>query len=358
MSAGKAQLTPTPRLAGFGLLASFALVLVTLLVLVFPSGSEYAAFTSAAQPDAYSVAYLDVLTRANPKEHDLRLVYGRQLAALGRYDEAWRAIAPVLGDARLGAEAKELALDVGLARARAMPEGGPERAAAFADVHARLSELLPLARSVARSEALANLALELDDPRLASEFYLDLAVRHPGARSRYLAAAARWQRAAGDDEAASLTYRSAHDTSASPVDAIDYAVLAVASLESADRPVVAADLAASFAALHPSDARILAAATRLATANSRAVVARDLGRRLLALAPGDEDVMREQVQRELAAGDPRASLQLLDKLVARHPDEYGLRLLRARVAEWAGDLDTSVLDLQWLIAHRQEAPPP
>lgn len=351
-------LPKTPRLAGLPLLVSFTIVLVALLALVFPTGSEYAAFTSETKPDAYSIAYLEVLTRANPKELELRLVYARQLSALGRYEDAFVAIQPVLADARLAADAKQFALDVGLARARALPEGDTRRAAAFSDVHARLVDLLTLPRTPTRGEELARLALELGDPRLASDYYLELAAQQPNGRAGHLANAAKWLRAAGDNTGASTHYRSAHDSAATPTEAVDNALLAIASLESANRPGAAADLAAELALSHPKDPRVLSLATRLATANSRAPVAREMGRRLLALSPEDEAVMRDQAQRELAAADAKSSLLLLNKLVARHPDEYGLRYQRARVAEWAGDLDTAERDLMWLVGHRREAPAP
>lgn len=348
----------TPRLAGLPLLVSFTVVLVTLLALVFPTGSEYAAFNSETKPDAYSIAYLEVLTRANPKELELRMVYARQLAALGRFDEAFTAIQPVLADARLALDAKQFALDVGLARARAFAEGDPRRAPAFEDVHTRLVDLLTLPRTPARGEELAKLALELDDPRLASDYYLELAAQQPNGRARHLANAAKWLRASGDNMGASTHYRSAHDSAATPTEAVDAAVLAIASLESDDKPAAAANLAAELVLAHPKEPRLLAAATRLATANSRAAVARDMGRRLLALNPEDDAVMRDQAQRELAATDAKSSLQILHKLVARHPDEYGLHYQRARVSEWAGDLDTAERDLLWLVAHRREAPAP
>jgi len=44
-----------------------------------PTGKEYADLTSVTTPDRYSIAYLDVLTRANPEEIELRLVYVKQL---------------------------------------------------------------------------------------------------------------------------------------------------------------------------------------------------------------------------------------------------------------------------------------
>jgi len=356
LSASDAALhaAPAPRLAGLPLLFVSGVVLVALLAVVFPTGREYAAFTSETKPDAYSLAYLEVLTRANPRQLDLRLVYAKQLATLGRYDEALAAATPVLSDPRLGLDAKNLRLDVSLARARAIAERDPRRAAAFVDVHAQVRALLAPALGSERREDLAKLALELDDPWLAADFYLALANTGGVARPRHLANAERWLRASGDNARAAQQYRLAHDAAKTPHEAVDYALLAVASLESGNRVHEAADLAAEYARLHAAHVRVLATATRLATACARPAAARELGRRWLALAPDDEQASRDQVGRELGAADPKAALQLLNRLLARHPDDYNLHYQRARVAEWAGDLDTTERDLLWLVSHTKE----
>jgi polysaccharide biosynthesis protein PelB len=345
----------TPRLAGWPMLVAFSFVLVSLLALVFPTGREYAALTPETKADAYSIAYLEVLTRANPNELELRIVYAKQLATLGRYDEALAALERVIRDARLGPEARHLALDFRLARARATPEGDPRRDERFRVVHALLGALIAVPRSVPRSIELAELALSLDDPKLAVVYYDDLATRDPPRRAEHLATAGRWLVAAGDNVAAAARYRAAHDAAAEPAKA-DYAALAVAAIEANDDVRGAADLADVFVSAHPTDPKILALAARLATACGHAAAARAHGRRLLTIRPNDETVLREQTQRELAVTDLRAALELLNRLVARHPNEYALRVQRARVAEWAHDLDTAEKDLLWLVAHRNEAP--
>jgi polysaccharide biosynthesis protein PelB len=345
----------SPRVAGLPSLIGFTVVLVSLLTLVFPTGSEYAELTTVTKPDAYSVAYLEVLTRANPQEQELRLVYARQLGMLGRYDDAIQAIAPVQNTRPVGLAAKSLRLDLQLARARSISENDPARRdLAFVEVLRLLHEQADLQQTPQRNEALASLALELNDPKLAAQLYLKLAAQRPTEGARFHALAARWLRAGGDNLQAANSYQTACSLAKDPAEARDHALSAIQSIEADNKPVVAADLAAKYANEMPKDATILAEATRLATACGRLEAARTFGRKHLALVPNDDVAMRAQVTRELGMADPKAAMILLNKLVAHHPDDYDLRVLRVRTAEWAGDLDTAERDLIWLVAHTRK----
>src|SRR5687767_5653931 len=84
---------PDPVLAGAPLLIGFAFMMGIVIAVVFPTGREYAEVTSKQKVDAYSIAYLAVVTRADPKDSHLRFVYVRQLAQLGRWDEALKVLA-------------------------------------------------------------------------------------------------------------------------------------------------------------------------------------------------------------------------------------------------------------------------
>src|SRR6185369_14055789 len=107
---------------------------------------EYAELTAVSKPDAYSIAYLEVLTRANPEEAELRLVYARQLGMLGRYDQAITALTPALAKRRRP-DLLNLQMDLFLARARSIPEGNPRRRSELAEVHRQLGELATLDQS-------------------------------------------------------------------------------------------------------------------------------------------------------------------------------------------------------------------
>lgn len=341
------------RLAGVPALVGFALVLVGLLALVLPTGSEYAELAATAGSDAYSLAYLEVLTRANPRDVDLRLVYARQLGVQGRYDDALATLAPAVGDTRLGARARDLRLELRLSRARGFAEGDARRDAAFADVREDMTAIAGRQLPRERAEQLAKLALELGETRLAADLYERVAKAETGAeRAELLARAGQWLRATGNSRAAAEAYQAAATASeSSPASSLSYATLAVASLESDNRVPDAADLAEKVAAKHWGDPNAVALASRLAMACGRPGPARTFGRRLLELSPQDETLMRDQVSRELGVGDRSAALALLNKLVAMHPDDFDLRVLRARVAEWASDLETTQRDLEWLVAH-------
>src|SRR5689334_7026198 len=79
------------RLAGPFLIVAFAAVFAGMLVAVFPPSDEYADFASTQQPNAFSVAYLQALSRANPNDDKIRLVYARHLANVGRAADALEA---------------------------------------------------------------------------------------------------------------------------------------------------------------------------------------------------------------------------------------------------------------------------
>src|SRR4051794_36167913 len=161
------------------------------MTVVCPTGREYAALSDKQRADAYSIAYLTVLTRADPRDTNLRIVFVRQLAQLGRWDEALQA----LGDS---VETRALRLELLLAKARAIPRDDPGRDHAFGVVHAELTahaEAFP--KTQARS--LAALALELEDPLLAATFYVSAAEADvPPGRAASFADAGRWFIAGGD----------------------------------------------------------------------------------------------------------------------------------------------------------------
>lgn len=345
------------RLASVPLLVGFAFSLGGVLAAVFPTRREYAELADDRAPDAYSLAYLQVLTRASPKDEHLRLIYVRHLFALGRYDEALEALGPALGVLRDDGETQALDLELLVARARAIPEGDARRGQAWERVERKLERLVELPQPVDRLERQAKLALELERPRLASEYYLRAAAQSLDDGPRMLAEAAKWMRASGDGVGAANRYREAADEERDPERARRDALLAIASLESEDRVPDAANLAGVYLRRWPDDRELLGRAVDLSSRCERMSAARDYGRRLLALDPGSEQLREQQVRLELAAGDVRAALPLVQRLVGSRPNDARLHHAAARIAEWAGRPDLALQEWLWLLGHRQPQAP-
>lgn len=337
-----------PLLAGAPLLIGFAFIMGIVMTVVFPTGREYAELSNERGADAYSIAYLTVLTRANPHDVDLRIVYVRQLAELGRWDQALAVLAQTPAGGRRSADVRALRLELMLAKARELPVETDARSVALAAVHGELVSFIAIAPKE-RARELALLALELSDPELAARFYLVAAeVGSSSERGAALAAAGRWFRAAGDGDRAAKSYRRAADVSADPMQKGAYLIDAADALEASAGACAGASVlepAASTSVHVP----LVRRATELVVRCDRPADAKRLGRRLVALSGDDAEEMKLQVRRELEAGDAAGALALLRKLVSSRPDDPVLREATARVAEWAGQPQVALRQWLWLL---------
>jgi hypothetical protein len=323
--------------------------LIGLIAVVFPTRAEYAHLSDIGHPDHHSLAYLAVLVRASPKDVDLRLVYVRQLADIGRFADAIAALGPALDDPRTATTAFELQLDLKLSLARSLPEGSAERAKAFAAVVELLPTAIARAGSVARLEALETLAASLEKPVLSAEAVLRMVeLSPPDKRAELRARAAKWFLSGGAHARAAELLSAAALSETDLTKAKQLAVRALAAFEAHDVHA-AADMAAIFAKRWWTDAAIVAEGARLAEAAGRARTARDFGRQLVTLGPVTEALLRKQAKRELAAGDPNAALSVVDRLIALSPNDPALRENRAHIAEWAAKPETALADWLWLL---------
>jgi hypothetical protein len=330
------------------MVVGISLAIGALLAAVLPTRQQYA-LTTEHPPDVQSLGYLEVLTRASPSDESLRLVYVRQLAALGRFSAALEALGPA-SPADRDPRTVNLRFDLLLASARSIPEGTAERAAAFDRVKHELKELRTVPQTPSRLRELAAIALELGEPYTAAEYLLGVATLSPPRdRPPVLAAAAAWLRAANDGTRAAMYFREAADGEADRARASTYASAAVDALEANDNVGGAAEVAASYAERFAGDASWLERAAKLATAADRPYAARDLGRRLIGADPENEPHLVDQVRRELSASDPRGALVLVKRIAAMHPDEPHWRHVEARIAEWAGDPALALGDWLWLL---------
>ncbi len=338
-------------LAGSRLLVEFAFVLGAGLAAVFPTRREYAEFANDQTPNAYSIAYLRVLTRSDPHDMHLQLIYARHLIALGEWSDALAALEPVINDPVLGSVATDLRFDVLLARARAIPDGDPSKKIAFAAIKVELSRMAELPERRDRLPAYARLALELEDSRLAARFYLRAADADSAHAVDFLEEAGKWLRSSGDSVGSAKAYDRAASSANEPGRATRNRTAALEALEADNRVGEACDLAQVYLGRYPNDVDLLAKTVALATGANRTQLARDLGRRLLATDPDDEGMIEQQATRELWAGDPAAALPLIKRLREMRPNDARVRELEAHVAEWSGQPELALDDWLWLLSN-------
>lgn len=336
---------------------AFAFSLGAVLAAVLPTRREYAQFTDDRPPDAYSLAYLRVLTRANPDDDHLRLTYARHLQKLGRFDEALGVVGRIGAPAAdANPEVENLRLELLLALARAIPEGDDARRVAFDAVVPQLRVVARLPQSTAQLERIADLALELGEPSFAGHLYQQAAERPGADRSGLLVKAGRWLRAGGERREAAAAYERASGAESNRTAARADLLLAIETLESDDRACEAADLSAKLVAEYPADPEVLSRAAVLAESCDRPADARDYGRRLLALSPDSSAAVEQQSRRELAAGDVQAAFPLIQRLVSERPNDIALRELEAHVAEWSNHPERALDDWMWLLDHGRPQP--
>ena len=291
------------------MLIGVAFALGGFVAAVLPTEGEYAQATDHLLPDADSISYVTVLSRARPSDRHMRLTLVRLLAALGDHAGALSALGAADDGAEPNGDAANLRFDLLLAKARSIPEGERARAAAFGDVVSALARLARFPQNADRLRALAQSALELERPHLAAEYYLRLAVLvQDEERVAALADAGRWMRAAGDGAAAVECFGRAANLEPDRDQSRALAMRALETLVATNRPIEAAALAASYVFASPRDPAVIARASDSAAAVNRADDARTFGRMLLSLSPDDPTLLSKQVRLELAAGSPAAAL--------------------------------------------------
>jgi hypothetical protein len=347
------------KLANDAMLAGVAFAIGMLLAVVFPTRREFDAATDALPEHAYSAAYLEVIVKANPQDVHSRLAYARQLGHRGDFQAAIEQLGRLQHPGSNGAggessatvdrEVLELRFDLALARARSLPEGGAARKSAFDEVGRLLTALASGWHASGKLAEYAEVALGIERPGAAAEFYRALAARSSGEeRASWLGTAGRWLRATGDPAGAAVAYEQAAAAAPSSSSGAVWSRLAVRALEEANRVALAYGLASKLATQAPGDAALLGDAARLALAAGHPLAARDLGRRLLRLRPSDLIERDRQGLRELAAGDAVAALPWIRDSVRRHPNDPEWRTREAHVAEWAGAPTLAMKDWVWL----------
>ncbi|MBI2779155.1 MAG: tetratricopeptide repeat protein [Gammaproteobacteria bacterium] len=340
-----------------------ACVIVATLVLLFPRKGSFESPAYLTHPDDLSIAYLRVVLRFWPEDHEARLLLARQLRTLGRLGEAREALTPLMALRDVHAiQARFMDLVVILAQFHALKMDHPGRPAARRALDKALETVVMDDLAAAELERLAKLSLELGRPELATKLYARLAVADAAHRPAWLAEAARWALATRQPEQASHWYAQAVDATRNTKDSLAYALSALDALRAANQGARALQLARAylqrFASNPGGNPELLRRAQALALAGKEPLLARDWGRQLLAHTPADADAVAHQLNLELAARDLPAALQLAQRMVTLRPDDPRQHERLAQVAEWAGHPATALPEWLWLARRKPDGSAP
>ncbi len=303
-----------------------AAISVAGLILVFPGRRFVEQLAEAEHPDDLSLNYLAETARRAPDDTSAQLAYAKQLHRAGRHDETTNVLSTVDN----GPDDEQARVQMLRFRAKHATAALPNTAERFA----------MLARDPWTSpedlEWLAATALEGGYAGTAAKIFERLAARDVSRRALHLERASRWYRAAGrGGDAARVFETLAYEASDAGTFA-RYAERAIGALREADRGDEALARARSYLDDCPLETTLLATVATLATAENEPELARDLGRRLLELSSTSPDLLRDQVQRELALADLEGAAEYARQLMEREPDDVEARWAHTEILVWAG----------------------
>ncbi len=354
MSAAKRQKLTQPWV-----LLLIICVIAATLVMVFPRKGSFESPAYLTRPDDLSIAYLRVVLRFWPDDHEARLLLARQLRTLGRLNEARESLVPLtaLRDPH-AAQARLMDLEINLAQFHALEADNPGRAVTRRDLKRALETVAADDLAAIDLQRLAKLSLELGQPELATKLYARLAVADAAHGPAWLAEAARWALATRQPEQASRLYAQAADAGRNTKDSLAYAFLALDALRAANQGIAALQLARAYLQRFLGNPELLRRAQALALAGKEPLLARDWGRQLLALAPTDANAVAHQLDLELAARDLPAAFQLAQRMVMLRPDDPRHHERLAQIAEWAGHPAAALPEWLWLARRKPDGSAP
>lgn len=326
-------------LVGWPFLIVMGLVLSGVAISLHPDVLGVRTWTSSAESDAVSLAYLELEVNRRPTVVPLRVAYVRQLMGVGQLDRASEAAAPLVVEERLDDDAWDLILEVERERVRAALGDERRRRAEY------LARLLETATqrdlSDDRKLAYAELASEIGRPDLAAR----LVEKTKLADEVRLTRAARYWAEAEDPSAAADRWLELAERERGGRGRPEVLESTVAALRRADRADEGLTLTRLWIAQHPSP-EALELAVQLELELGDIERALSTSERLLRERPEDPEVLRRHVGLALAVSRPDEGLVAARRLMSVEPGRRENRELRARVEEWSGRPEAA-LRLWW-----------
>ncbi|MBK6686911.1 MAG: tetratricopeptide repeat protein [Deltaproteobacteria bacterium] len=319
-----------PTLVPASVLIGIGVVFGGLLYGLFPDRSVKV--LEQAPTDALSIIHLRLALEAAPHDQRVRLLLATQLAELGRFDEAEQVLAPALFGTE---EERALALALSIERARWLASSGAEREQRREHLALRLWLGHPT------TVGMAELALDLGEPRLAARIFEALGDQERRVREVHLGRAAQAWAAAGDPEAAARILVALAEGEKDPVRARRHWWAAAQQAEAAGDRGAARRWITRALAFAPSAPELWERALALALADGDATGAAAIARDYWAHTDRTRSSLGRRLARVLVgAGDNRGALEILRsvEVVPGSEDE----VLWAQLEEWTGHPDQAL----------------
>jgi tetratricopeptide (TPR) repeat protein len=325
-----------------------------LLFLLFP-GRDFENPSYLARPDELSMAYLRMLLRAHPDQHEARILLVQEQMALGKLEEAHETLKPLRGrkDA-IGQRAEVLALKLDRTRLYALNPEDPQRRTMQEEVRLAARNLIPRTTRVDDLADLADFVLSLGDPGEAALAYQRLAVLDKPNNIGWLEKAGRWSYAAGDPAMAARCYSEAALGATDPRQGVRLAKDALIALLAANQGRSGVAVARPLIEKYPKDLDLLEAGIRMSVAGGDMNSARRWGEQRIIAAGSSEKALREQMDILMKAGDPEGALKVARTLLARNPGDSGLHKQAAQLARWSSLPEEAMAHWTWLARRGSE----
>ena len=329
--------------------------LAVALLVVLTAGSLFYLNTRSAElkatqmaPSSLSALYLRLSLESHPRDASLRLKTARAYKSIGRLEEALVLLKPLINvNSHHRATAQLLQVEIGFLQWTATAPEGAEHKAKLERLQADITSIDFTRLSIKDCEALVALSRKTGLIELAGEINAHLALR----------GGPNWETYLQEADRAFLEVGRAKDSAALYAEVIGpnvearyqhHVFTALDRLNSSEGAAAAFALAQTLLARFPNNRQLLKTTIFLAGQSENPQAAAELGRRLLQVETGNDTLLTEQIQRELAIGEPDRALELALTLVRKNPYDKTWHRLVGKLARWCNRQLLAMQSFAWL----------
>ncbi len=350
--------TPRPSFFSGPALTVMALLLSLALYVLYPRQAMFEDTNNLDNPDALSLAYLEVLLRSDPDNTSLRLNLARMQASVGQHQKAQRTLEPLLAADVVPSSAKELQLRL-MMQELAATQDSQKREVLRARLAQEVRDLTEQPYTLKRKLTLLAHTQPLLTPEQLSQALGPLLSQASGTRRLSIARRlAEAQEASGSPQAAADTLRGvielATNSAGGKADSAAFFDQLIRLELASNRPASALQHFSRHR-MDISDPDSLRRGTQLAAlAGADAARLRWL-KQLATLEPNNLAIQRELLTQQLGAGDLRGALATAGRMQRLPAEQLSLEDRRqiAQVLQWNDKASEALA--AWVALYRDQS---